>query len=169
MAEGKSRGWVATLVVGFVLGGVAVWWLMTRKARPKEGRPTTPVSHCTSHQSQTVTLHVQATCPGAVDHDPVALCPGDKIVWTKEPPDQSPGVNTFAVQFTTPSPTSTAPTPAPLQNPNGGKDKTTFGDNEVGSAKTVAHISNFPSDGYFDYTVTVNDGQPCDPGVIIVR
>ena len=166
MADGRGRGWLVAFVVGLILGAVAVWWFMVRKSGPRAERP---ISHCTNHQSQSVTLHIQATCPGPVDHDPVALCPGDKIQWTKEPPEQSPGVNTFSVQFTQPRPTSGGQTPAPLQDPNGGKDKTTFGDHEVGSAKTVAHISNFPSDGYFDYTVTVNGGQACDPGIIIVR
>lgn len=169
MAEGKGSGWVVTLVVGFVLGAVAVWWFVHRPSGPRGFRPPTPLSHCTNHESQSITLHVRATCPGAVDQDPVALCAGDKIRWTKEPPEQSPGVNTFTVQFTAASPTSDAPDPAPLQDPNGGKDKTTFGDNEIGSAKSVSHISNFPSDGYFDYTVAVNSGQACDPGIIIVR
>ena len=166
MEEGKRGGW-AFLVTGLVLGGLAVWWFMAHN--PTGRRPTMPVSHCGNHQSQLVTLHVLATCPGPVDHDPVALCAGDKITWTKEPPEQSPGVNTFAVQFTTPSPTPASSTWAPLQDPNGGKDKTTFGDNEVGFAKSVSHISSFPSDGYFDYTLTVNGGQACDPGIIIVR
>jgi hypothetical protein len=169
VAEGRGRGWLAALVIGFILGAVVVWWFRARKGGPGGGGPERPVSHCTNHQSQSVTLHVQATCPGAVDHDPVALCAGDKIQWTKEPPDQSPGVNAFSIQFTTARPGSGAPTPAPLQDPNGGRDKTTFGDNEVGFAKAVTHISNFPSDGYFDYTVTVNGGQACDPGIIIVR
>jgi hypothetical protein len=177
MADGKGRGWLTTLVVGFILGGVAVWWFMSRVAGPpkKEFKPPTPVSHCTNHPSQSITLHVRATCPGAVDQDPVALCPGDKITWTKEPPEQSRGVDTFTVQFTTPKTTPAPPTWAPLQDPNSGKDKTTFGDNEVGFAKIAGHISNFPSDGYFEYSVTVNPGppnggQPCyDPGVIIVR
>jgi len=172
MAEGKGRGWVAIFVVGLILGGIVVWWFMSRTAGPGGGRATMPPSHCGNHQSQSITLHVRAICPGAVDQDPVAMCPGDKIKWTKEPPEQSPGVDNFSVQFTTAGPTSGAATPAPLQDPNGGKDKTTFGDNEVGSAKSVSHISNFPSNSdaaYFDYTVTVNGGQACDPGIIIVR
>ena len=33
MAEGKGRGWVAIFVVGLILGGIVVWWLMSRTLR----------------------------------------------------------------------------------------------------------------------------------------
>ena len=172
MVDEPRRGFAALLakfaaggvLAGFIVGALVVWWAMSRARGPKTGRPEMP-SHCSNHASQSLTLHVQPTCPGAVDQDPVALCAGDKITWTK-----GTNVDTFKIEFTGASSGSSGPAPAPLQDPTTGKDKSAFTEKDsTGLAKSVSHISNFPADSYFDYTVSVNGGQACDPGIIIVR